>query len=610
MIKVTKSVLLTLVASYALGIVACTVYSYFTVPNLGGGAFRGEWIFSNTVTLFLRNLLPLHFSALVFVYSLFFNPLELKADGGDLRQGFLNLVKKSLILFLVLAAGYTLLLEALLPREIAVRKNVALKAAAAEDAMTRAKTAMELQKYDEAAYYLEFFLTLHREDADAKKRLEKIMSIRKAAEVTAARLPKEPSETPRPVENLTVGDMIARAWDYYDKEDFISAEYYAGLALKFDDSRPEPKRIISLSREKISKLSLSKEEREKVTFFQNKREGYEMLSRGEYIAAYWHLKKLNEQNPKDPDVRNYLATAREGLAKESFFLDEVSLVSNLPLFDHVLFLNRETDGVKEFLYFKRIIQTYTVKKASSPREITRKNEHVDESSFWYRLTHLFFSESEETVGMAYYVVDVEGLGLGPDGKVRYHFTAPYGKFIDRMLVLRCLQRTGGEELRPVYLKGSPPEKSPYQIPMQPSPDDLRLLSLGKTDVERLQVWTLFSLAPLYRAFGLDEVPVYHAFFEHLFFPFAFIVLSFFALGLGWRFKSRYLARPPIACFLFLPVLPVLAGLFFELYHYLWRLLAVSSLAAWGFYPALAIFLALQGVFLALALVFVAAQVNR
>jgi len=611
MTKGTKTVLATMLVFYALGVAVCATYSYFVVPSFGHTGFRIEWVFANTASLFLRMLIPIHVSAVLFVYSLFFNPVELRAKGSDLKSSFLGLVKRSLVLFLISAAIYTFLLEGFLPKELAAGEAVVMKASVAEDVRSRARAAMDLQKYDEAKYYLEFYLSIYRDDSEAKRSLEKVLSLKKA--VKAAREPSYKGDQVRPVrvENLSISDMISRAWDHYEKEDYISAEYYAGLALQFDDTRPEPKRIISMSREKIARMPLSKEERDKIDFFRMKREGYDMLSRGEFVAAYRHLKRLNEENPSDVDVRSYLAAAYDGLVKESFFLDEISLVSDLPIFDQVMFLNRRTEGGHEFIHFKRMIQTYGVRKSPKPVESARRGDDYD-SGLWYKITHLFGSEADDapTYGMTYYAVDIEGLELGDDGKVRYHFKAPYGKFIDRTLVMRCLHRDGGEEMIPTYFVGRPPEKSPYVVPIGLAPEDLRFLSLGEKDLGRVHVWTLLSMVPLFRSFGLDWLILYRAFFEQIFHPFAFIVLSFFAMGMGWRFRSRYLARPPLACFIFLPVLVFLSILFFQLYHYLWRLISGFSLDMWGFYPALAVFLAVQGVFLALSLIFVAGQVDR
>jgi hypothetical protein len=618
MIKSLKKILITLFASYCAALIFFAVFSFLSVPGLRTGLFRGEWIIGNTLVLFIRYLIPIHIAAILFAFSLFGEEPELGRKSGD-RPSFPRIVNYSLVFFLLLTPAYMVLLEGILPAGLRMRDQAVVKTGVVAELKKKAENALNQEKYTEARYYIEHYLTINPGDLVYREKLEKVVSREKSFAMAPKNREEEISERSLPT-HMTFRDFLEKAKERFDGEDYITAQYYADLALKLDSAHPEPKRIIAESRNRIMRMDLSGEERETIRYFAQKREGYDMLSRNEFVAAYYHFLNLLELRPSDPDLGKYIAAANEGLKKVSFFVDEVAMFSDLPIFGDILFLNRAEGDEREFLYFKRMIRSFNpvLDRLARETSVEALSKQDEKSGIWDRILRLFGSEKSVTRPggssdsiINYYAVDIEGIRISKDGTVRYQFKAPYGKFLDGILVMRCLDRGDARgEMVPDYLIGEAPDESPYHLKIRSAPADILQVALGKTGFDGAGVRSLYSYGETYPLFGLDNRPVYLAFFNRLFMPFSFVVLSVFAMGLGKRLRSRYLARPPAACFLFLPVLPFLTSLVFQVYRYGGSIFTEFFLLSRGFSTAVALFLVFQGFLLLLSLLYLAGQVNR
>jgi tetratricopeptide (TPR) repeat protein len=571
MSKNGRKIILTLVIVYSLAVLIIAAYSFLTVPPIRIGRLKVQWVLGNTLVFFARGLIPVHLSAMLFGFSLFFSP-----EGNGKKTGarllFFPKIRFVSITLLILVFLYAVLLEAGLPLGLRLREESAGKIHLADDLRTKAKDAAERGQFREARRYLQYALSIFPDDIEIRQELD---SADQAAIFSGRKAPPQPQEDKNDALflNMTFEDFLEKARNAFDREDYISAEYYGNLALRMNLNHPAPKRIIAESRENLSRSRPNRETRETMEFFRRKQAGVDILTEGDAVAAYRYFQALLEEKPEDPDIRHYLGLAYGELQKASFLLSEIPLTALSAAggfaAGDIVFINRTDETHREFLHIRRI------KKAGS-----------------------------------YYAVDIEGIAITENGTILYHFAAPYGKFVDGILIMRCLADNQDEDFKPEYFAGESPDISPFQLPVAADPEKLLLMSAGGADLDRIPLWSLLQTARAAPFLGLSSYPLYMVFFSRIFLPFSFFVLSFFAAAYGLRYKSRYAAAPPLPYFLFLPLLPFILILIFHVYLYGISALQGFLLSFFGFSLSLTIFLLIQGLLLFMALLSFVKQVRE
>jgi hypothetical protein len=380
---------------------------------------------------------------------------------------------------------------------------------------------------------------------------------------------------------MTFDEFLDRAQNAFNREDYISAEYYANFALRMNLNHPVPKRIIARAREKLSESRPSPEVRADMDFFRRKQAGVDILNEGSVIEAYRYFQALIEERPEDPDVRHYLRLAYAELQKASFLLSEIPLTalgfsgnpSGNTAAEGVVFINKsgreDSPAGQEFLYIRQMVKTDT----------------------------------------AYYALDIEGIGIGPGGDVVYHFGAPYGKFVDGSLLMHCVEDDGSGDYTPEYFAGESADAS-SQLPVAADPQQLMRMISGAWRYRDVPLWNLAQTAGAASLLGVSPHPIYMVFFSRVFLPFSFFVLSFLAAAWGLRYRSRYAASPPVAYFFFLPLLPFIMTLVFHVYQYSLYALQGALVSSLGFFVSAIVFCAIHGLLLFFALLVFAKQLRQ
>ena len=600
----------TLFVVYLGGFLVLALQSFLSLPILKTGAPR--WIIGNTLVLFTGAFIPLHTAALLFGYSLYFKTGELFQESGR-HQAFLATVKSASISFIVLTAFYMALLEGILPAGVRIRDEVTRRNAEASHLLAQARSALEEKRYTDAVALLERYNGILPDDPEVKKDRE--AAVAGSAAQTGRTVRDGDVHPDLPPQGMAFQDFLARAEELFAREDYIGAEHNAAMALKLDDRHPGPKRILAASREKISRASPGRRERENIEFFRQKRVGHDLLERGDYITAFYHLQKLQADRPDDPEVLHYLEEAYRGTRKISFFLDEVPWEPHAGVDETLLFLNRRDAEGWEFISIRRFLPSFggeTRYEKPEPDVVLRHQE--GEGNILSRLGRFFRSSgspsSSPGTPTGHFALDIEGIKISSGGEKIFHFKAPYGKFIEDSLVMRCLDRgRRNASFEPAYLLGEAPDSSPSLIRLGPSPEDLSVLSAGLSRARSLNGAELLTVSKTFSRLGWDPFPVFRLFFDRLLLPFSFLTLSFTATAFGLRLRSRYLGRPPAAAFLFLPILPFLTGLVFEVYRYVCSPFPAAVLAVYGFPAATAVFFVQQGLLLLLSLILMAREVR-
>ena len=565
--KAGRKILFVLGSMYVLAFLALLGWSYCTAPPIRIAGLRRDWIIGNALVLFAHGLVPLHVSALLCCFSVFFRDVA-----GSGRRQFFVLLRFMGLCFLVLVLLYSVLLEAGLPLGLRMREDATGKIRQADDLRMKARAASARGQLREARRDLQYAVALFPADEELRYELD-LADRAVQASGQADRKRPVPEEGGPLLLNMSFDEFLSRAKNAFDREDYISAEYYANFALRMDQKHPQPKRIIAEARERLEKNINSRETRADMDFFRRKQTGADMLSDGDCVEAYRYLLGLQRERPDDPDVRHYLRLAYAKLQKASFLLSEIPLTAmaeGRPAREGIVFINSTDKTGTVFLYIGQVVAT----------------------------------------GTDYYALDIECIKIAPEGGVLFHFGAPYGKLADGILLMRCVEEDDGHEFTPEYYAGRQGGLEANQLTVAADPQQLLRMNAGVSDYADVPLWSLWQTARTVPLLGVNPYPVYMAFFSRLFLPFAFFVLSFLAAAYGLRFRSRYAAAPPVLCFFFLPFLPLLMILVFHLYVYALYAVQGFLLTALGFSASLGVFCAVQGILIFIALLVFSRQFRQ
>lgn len=572
--RITARLAASVIVTFLLALVFFVFLSLFQFPVRDVlPRYYWSWVFANAGAQLIEAAIPLTCSALLVGFSLLLHEIDLRTGPGR-STSFPALVRAPIVFLLVLTLFYVVSQEWILPVESQRRQTYSYNSALAQQLYDRAQKSYNAAQYQQALTRIEQYLAVNPTDDKAQDlRRSALSRIPTGASITENQeTPAQFSAIPVSGDGLSVQQLLDRSSRYFRSEDYFSAYYYATLVLRADPRLNEAQRLQSRSLEKIRSIDVSRMAKEKATVFDRKRQGFLDLESGNSIGAYYIFNSLSKTAPDDPDVRRYLAAAKEGVEQISFFADEITGVVALPGIQRVMFVNNRTESYVELLYFGKLI--------NAPEGV--------------------------------YAVDVELMRFSPKGQVQLHLHAPYGKIVSQQLVLRAIDREssgkgGGVTMQPEVYAGKLPKDTGPIFPLLIPVRDLETIAQGPTRLTSASLVSLWSAVKVLGTYGYATQPVYLEIAMRILLPFSFVILSFLSLSLGWRLRSRYLTRPPILTVLLLPVIPIVINYLFRLYTYGFRSVLGFTILYTGFTVTLAVLLASQAILLALALFSLAVQ---
>jgi hypothetical protein len=107
------------------------------------------------------------------------------------------------------------------------------------------------------------------------------------------------------------------------------------------------------------------------------------------------------------------------------------------------------------------------------------------------------------------------------------------------------------------------------------------------------------------SYGLPPEPLKLELVLRLTAPFTYILFGLFAIGLGWRYRTRYLHHPAIPTIILVPLLPVVLVPVYAALLYAQQVFAATFLLWTGQAGSIALTLSLQAILLMLGLGYVA-----
>jgi hypothetical protein len=364
-------------------------------------------------------------------------------------------------------------------------------------------------------------------------------------------------------------ELIEKARFYFAQEDWFSAHYYAQAAVARDPRRVDALRLASEAGNRIAGLTRTEKDLKTAQLYQGKKDALEKLESGDALGAYYAFVALSAEEPKDPDIANYLAEAATAVRRAAFFLDEAQKIEMLPGTQGILFLNRLDAESTEAVSVGKMV---------------------------------------ELPGGDAYFFDIEAVRYDAAGNVAWHFTAPYGRRDGDSILMHAADRKNPSiQLLPLYIQGARPAPDRFVLRLLPSMEELRALSSTRTALAGMSIGEMWRLRGRLGSYGMARQSLSVEMTMRLVMPFAFLILSILSTALGWSMRVRGGARPPAIGVILMPLLPVVLALMSLLYLHAHRVIIGFTVIGFGLTVAFIALAALQLVLLAFSLVLLAGQ---
>jgi tetratricopeptide (TPR) repeat protein len=546
---------------YLLAFGAFFFYSIFTFPGYLA-AFQWPFVWTNTFLLFMRFCIPLTVAAVAVAFSLPPAGRAGRLRGG--RQPFAGLVSAHLATFTTLTVVYTILILGVHPMAQRNMERFSSLSLEARSFLDKAEAAKQAGDSETALLNYQRYLAV---DENNRRIMELANDLQMELMAEAPEHGQEPEGT---LESMRMNDLaegreprelLQMAEEFYSREDWFSAHYYANLAYQIDPNRKDAQRLAARARQMIASKDLSDLQEEQRRLFERKREGYEHFLNEEYLIAYRLFRELSERYPDDADV-----------SRETFFLDEAREIDTLPGQTELLFVNYRDRDEREIVYIGKLAG----------------------------------------IEAGVFCKDVEVLRFGAGGEM-YHYYAGYGRLLEGAINLHGVDRSpaGGQSV-PRYLSGLSRLRGqplPYILTLTPSLEELPSLKAGKAASATAASFGFFSLWQVRRhiqSYGYPEPFISGEILRRILLPFSFLVLCLLSAAAGLRFRLLRAGRPHwiIA---FMPLFPIVAVSIASLYLYPQRIVLDFVLLRFGFPVSLAVLLVLQGALLLMSMIVLAGQ---
>ena len=359
----------------------------------------------------------------------------------------------------------------------------------------------------------------------------------------------------------------------FREERYFDAHWLATLAGRIAQSgSPEASSAARLAGEAWNKISSQAPNRMETRFYQLynlKLSGYQAMSVGDWIRAFYIFQELLSLTPDDPDAVNFLAASERGAKEYAFFLDEMELAMGEILTGAVFSLPSGTGRSA--------------------------------------LRFLSFTASADVA----YVLGFEYMDFDVNANMLTSVSAPYAKLLpfnleekSQVLVLtHVLDRLNkNNSYEGEWLVG---RKTAGGILLDVSYEDLMLLSEVRHGLSNLQIDELFTaskkLDNLGYVYQIFQAEILNRLGSALF----FLPMAIFILILGWRYRAK--AKPRYLFILLLPVLPVVFHGFVFIYRSVLNIAGIWLVLSLGFTAALIVLIAALGVLLFISLIILAGQ---
>jgi len=559
----------TLLAFYSLALAGFFAYALVTfsateyLPSL-----RWEVALRRAFILFMDYLIPVHAAAVAVAASR--SADDRAVAKGEPAMPFSRIASSAVAAFLVLTAVYAALAEGVAPRTRSRLSDLRYASQVASVYRRQVTAAMQGGDWTAAREAIDRYLVV---DPGNRQMIENrlVAASRAARQAGAGPAPAVPAGRPVPDAAGAQGD-VEKARFYASQKDWFSAHYYAQAAAALDPRRQDALEIASQAENEMAGLTRAQRDAAAAQLLTLKKDALDRLESGDALGAYYSFLALAQDNKNDPDITRYLAEAAAQVQKVSFFIDEARRVELLPGTPGILFFNRNDAESTEAVSIGKMVE-------------------LPGGDAWF--------------------FDIEAIRYDASGSVAWHFTAPYGRREGDVILMDAVDRNDARvRILPLYREGARPAPERLLLRLQPTVDEMRALSSGRTALAGLSVPEMWRLRTKLGAYGLARQSLNVELAMRLVMPFAFLILSVLCTALGWSLRMRSAERPPALGVILLPLLPVALAFVSLLYLQAHRVIVGFAVLGFGLATAIVAMAVLQVVLLAVALALLAGQSSR
>ncbi len=514
---------------YVIAFIVCLCISMSgAVPRELLEHFSFAYRLDTGIMYFISVLPALHIAGLLVGYSWVFRPQK-SVRIGRWSPVFLKYVKGFLVLTLCALTVIVVCTELVNPSVVRARKNMYYSSADYEGYVALAEKDMAEGEFSSALFYADQALRIWPLSPEAAE-LKRTAELEYAAAETDT---QEPAVSVPPVlSEDSVAAELRRARAAYEAHDYFDAHYYAQNAARSASSRdPNGVKARELAADAWNKLYdvyVSPQSAAEYDIFSKKRDGYTAIQNGEYLHAYYIFKDLEERltsvsgNMSDPDVKRYLALAKENLEKVYFFTDETDNVRQFESSKNILFSLGRSDGGKDILYAEGI--TFFSDAGMSVQYLRNFScVRFDSGGMWLGSFSVPYAKMTEI-----------SAGLLPESVSGGYATVP------QILLYSVDRSRENETVYPEYTYPSGSAENVFDtgslfvLPMPFS--DFPLILSAADGVDVMPLFSLWRFARRADSYGYSSAVYLQALIGRLAFPFIILILSVFAVMAGWRYR--------------------------------------------------------------------------
>jgi len=558
-----KRTLPVILVHFVLGFVLCLVYAFVRSTGVDLIApFINGYRFRSAVLLFVQYMPALQISGLLVGYALAFG----KSSGGPVGRWspeLLTTLKGAFLLCLLCVSLYVVLSEGFTPYLSFRQMEVSERTEDYHDYLRVADESLRAGSLAKAEFEVNGALQIWKDSKEANFLLEKIRyEIAEAGgDGTGTRGGKETADSlviARSSGGLTVLEALDKAADSEKALDFYSAHYYAVLASRLAPDT-DPNKAIALAAAARAWNLMSTGTNlaragDDARLYGTKQSGYDAIQRFDYLKAYYIFLELQERETQagtgkiDPDVARFLEVARKGVLDSFFFIDETA---NMRLFEsarNVFFVIRHPDGSSDSVLIQGL--TYT---RSAGRDTA-------------------------------YLRGFEIARFAPDNTLRFQLFVPYAKMLQFTstggkvvpeLFLRAVSRdNAGVEIVPTVISGTVSPEELRLLVLDVPYADFSLLVQANRGAASLPLLSLFRFVEKAETYGFSRDLYLAELIARLSDPFLMLIVSIYALVLGWKYCLAQNAFFKAWWILAVPLFPVLSLFAIGTVRYLSRLCIV------------------------------------
>ena len=531
------------------GILIVSAFVWFSRTGILD-VFKGKWILFKGLSNFLL-FFPAFFCSILLISISMFSSFLAKTS-----RSFSSYA----VLFIVLMMLYTGFREIGKPRIQNRLENIRYLTQSGEDLIEAAFAAERENNYQRAYQNLKRYREIDSNNPDINRAFDRIKR-KYAAEQTAVEEPvAEESEPVQLPQQNTALSLTQKASELLEQDKYHTAYYYATIARELGSRKAEG--VQEEAWNKITNVTPGREIEKNRLLFTQKAEGQSALSYGNIIEAYYLFLKLHQNYPGDSEISKFLEETQQKIEERAFFLEEVIQALSYPGYPEIFFILRNSENRIQLFY-------------AGTGVVTKDG--------------IFFE-------------DIEIITLDTAANaVTEHLYAPYGKCLQKTLLMHCIHRTEMDiQYRPRYLaavgNGPPPFK--LVLPFQPS--EFQHFSRREHNTDILSFGDLLYLRKLWPSRGYRAEPVYIELLMRIMYPFSFLVFAFFTLSIGIRTKNSSEQISTLS-FILIPFLPLLIYYIMNFFYYLNRVFLTFVNSWLGFPVALILLFVLQGLLLLISI---------